>query len=86
MKWSAQNPDLNPDENVRGLMQSSLHNRSVPPRNHMHMFRTRSQIWNSLPDSYFSTLFASMPRRVKMLRKQRGRSYKYLRNRIHFFL
>ncbi len=58
-------------------MKSHLHKRPVPPRNPMHLFEILSNIWNSLPDSYFESLVASMPKQLEIVRKQRGRSTKY---------
>ncbi len=53
MKWSAQSPDLNPIENVWGLMKTHLRKRNVNPRNPMELFHILSTMWNSLPDDYF---------------------------------
>ena len=77
MKWPAQSPDLNPIENVWGLMKSTLRKRSVYPKSPMHLFHILRDIWNSLPDSYFNNLVASMPKRMRSVREQRGRSTKY---------
>ena len=72
IKWPAQGSDLNPIENVWGLMKMHLRKRAVPPPNIMHLFHILNQIWNRLPDSYSSNLVASMPNRVRSVRVGKG--------------
>ncbi len=38
MNWPAQSPDLNPIENVCGLIKSGVRKRDVHPRNPTHLF------------------------------------------------
>ena len=54
-----------------------LRKRAVPPSNPKHLFHILNQIWNSLPDSYFSSLDASMPNRTRSVRVGTGGSAKY---------
>lgn len=77
MKWPAQSPDLNCIENVWGLLKSQLRKRKVYPNTPLQLFHILSNLWNSLPDSYFCNLVASMPRRIEMVRKNRGGATKY---------
>ena len=77
MKWPAQSPDLNPIENVWGLMKFQLRKRSKHPSNPVHLFQILNEIWNALPDSYFTTLIASMLNRVRSVRQNKGQSTKY---------
>ncbi len=77
MQWPSQNPDLNPIENVWRLMKNRVRKQAVPPKNTVHLFQILSQMWNSLPDSYFKSLVASLPARVKMVREHLGRSTNY---------
>ncbi len=67
MKWPAQSPDLNPIENIWGIMRTRLRKRDVLPRSPMHLFQILSGMWNSLPDSIFGNLVASMPKRAKLV-------------------
>ena len=54
-----------------------LRSRTRHPRNPMHLFDILSQMWNSIPDSYFNVLIGSMPNRIKSVRENRGGSTKY---------
>ena len=77
MKGPAQSPDLNPIEIVWGLMIVLLRKQLRRPKSPMDLFNILSTIWNSLPDSYFQNLVASMPNRAASVRKNRGGSTKY---------
>ncbi len=77
MQCPTQSPDLNSIENVWRMMMNLAPKRAVPPKYTLHLFQILSHMWNSLPDSYIESLVASMPARVKMVRKYRGRSTKY---------
>ena len=77
MKWLPQSPDLNPIENLWGLMKTYLRKRAVHPKNPIDLFRILSNIWNTLPDSYFQKLVASMPKCIEMVCENKGGSSKY---------
>ena len=77
MKWPAQSSDLNPVENIWGIIKTRLWKRDVLPRSPMHLFQILTDIWNSLPDCILENLVASMPKRAKLVRKLRGKSAKY---------
>ena len=77
MTWPAHSPDLNPTENVCGLMKSRLRKRSVFPSSPMDLFHILCDIWNTIPDTYFHSLVASMPKRARTKRERRDRSTKY---------
>ena len=77
MEWPAQSPDLNPIENVWGLMKQNLRSRTVHPSSPTDLFRILNDIWRNLPDSYFESLIESMPRRARLVHCSKGCSIKY---------
>ncbi len=77
MHWLAQSPDLNPIENIWGLLKSRQRKRHLHPSSPNHLFSILNEIWNSLPDDYLNNLVVSMPKRVRIVRTGKGRSTKY---------
>ncbi len=77
MKWPPQSPDLNSIENVWGSMKAYRRNHKVHLKNPFQLFRIPSNIWNTLLDSYFQNLVAWIPKRIKMVRNNRGEPTKY---------
>ena len=77
MKWPAQSPDLNCIENVWGLLKMQLRKRKRYPKNPTELFQILNGMWNSLRDSHFRDLVASMPKRISSERKNRGVPTKY---------
>ena len=73
----SQSPDLNCIENIWGLPKTYLRKQASYPKNCNELFATLSNMWHSLPDSYFHNLTASMTMRVKMVKLNKGRSTKY---------
>ena len=77
MKWPAQSPDLNPIENVWGLLKMRLRKRLKQPTNCDELFTILQSEWNALSDEYFISLANSMASRVKKVVSMRGGSTKY---------
>ena len=77
MKWPSQSPDLNPIEDLWGIMKNRLRKRAVPPSNPLHLFRVLSEIWYSIPDAHLQNLVSSMVKRVTMVKNFKGGSTKY---------
>ncbi len=77
MNWPPHSPYLNPIENIRGLIIVYLHNRTVHPKNLLDLFHMLTNTWNTLPDSYFRNLIASMPKRIKTMCDDRAGPRKY---------
>ena len=77
MKRPAQSLNLNPIENFWCIMKGHLRKQPSHSKSPMDLFNILSTIWNSLPDSYFRNLVASMSNRVASFRKNRGGSTKY---------
>lgn len=55
-------------------MKSDLHKRAVDSRNPMHLYRIINDIWTNLTKRYIESLVASMPKRARIVREQRGGS------------
>ena len=53
-------------------MKTRLRKRSRHPSNPKELFSILSETSDTLPDSYFDNLVASIPDRVKMAKKFRG--------------
>ena len=77
MKWPPQSPDLNPIENVWGLLKQKLRQRSTYPSNADALFELLQSEWDKLPNSYFYNLVRSMPSRAQAVLDNNGRSTKY---------
>ena len=78
MKWPVQSSDLNPKDNVWGIMKSKLRKCNVHPKSTLQLFQILTETWHSLPDSVFHDLVASMPKRERTVRQLRVRSTKIL--------
>ena len=85
MPWPSQSPDLNPIENIWGLMRSCFRKRSTYPKSPIHLFSILSEMWNSLPESLFKTLVQSMTSRLESVLVRKGRSIKYWCSQKSYF-
>lgn len=72
MKWPAQSPDMNPIENLWGILDKKLRKRSVKPRNNNELFEFLKEEWLNIPDETIRKLYLSMPERVGELRRKKG--------------
>jgi transposase len=70
--WPASSPDLNPIENVWGLMKMRLAKLAVKPRNMDELKGKISEIWENLTPDYCKALIYSMPKRCKEVVKAKG--------------
>lgn len=70
-KWSPRSTDLNSTENIWTLMKCHLRKYAVHPKNSLDLFRVLSEGLNSLPNSKFKNLVASMQRRIEIVRKKK---------------
>ncbi len=74
---SAQSPDLNPIENVWGIMKRRLRIMPKYPTTAEELFGQLCEIWNGLPDGYFIKLSHSMVQRCYAIKNVSCKSSKY---------
>ena len=77
LPWHAQSPDMNPIENAWAMLKRNLPEQNRYPTSKDSLFERLSEVRNSILNSYFETLIASMTSRVKALEKAKGLSTKY---------
>jgi len=70
ISWPSQSPDLNPIENVWGLMKMKLQRKKF--RNVKHFRREIMKCWKELPNDYAKKLFESMDSRIDRLLSNEG--------------
>jgi len=69
LEWPSLSPDMNPIENVWGLMETKLQREYETPNNDNELYQTLTQIWNDLMEdnSYRRSLINSMSHRIEAL-------------------
>jgi len=65
INWPASSPDLNPIENIWGLMKMGLAKLTVKPRNMGELKGKILEIWKGLTPEYCKSIIYSMPQRCK---------------------
>jgi len=76
MTWPAQSPDLNPIEHLWSVLKRRL--ADLPhPKNLDELWELLEQEWYKIPPRTIADLVASMPRRVKAVRKAKGGYTRY---------
>ena len=73
--WPGYSPDMNPIENVWGVMKHALSKER--PTTLDGMKKVVDKIWRNLDASYLTTLFDSMPRRMQAVIAASGGPTKY---------
>ncbi len=77
LPWPAQSPDMNPIENAWAMLKRNLREQNRYPTSKDSLVERLSEVWNSVLNSYFETIIASMTSRVKALEKAKGLATKY---------
>ena len=75
IKWPGNSADLNPIENIWGLMKNKLEKKDIRTLPGLRM--EIDKMWRSLKKSYLKTLAESMPKRLKLIIKKKGSMLKY---------
>ena len=73
--WPSNSPDLNPMENLWGYMEHKLKNRVCATNE--ELWEQIQSVWDSIPLSYIQSLFDSMPKRLRAVKKKNGGTIKY---------
>ncbi len=75
LDWPANSPDLNPIENLLGIVKRKMRNKR--PKNANELKATVKETWASIPPQQCHKLITSMPRRTEAVIKAKGAPTKY---------
>lgn len=75
--WPSCSPDMNPIEHVWAYMRTHLRALSCKPQTMDELWQKIQNVWYSIPQSFISNLYDSMPRRISALVAAKGRHTKY---------
>ncbi len=75
LDWPANPPDLNPIQNLWGIVKRKMRNKR--PKNADEMKATVKESWASIPPQQCHKLITSMPRRLEAVIKAKGAPTKY---------
>ena len=73
--WGGNSPDLNPIENLFGIVKRRCWERDMTTRNNVIM--NADEIWSQVTPAMCDTLACSMPRRIRQVLAANGQSIGY---------
>jgi len=73
--WPANSPDLNPTENLWGIVKRKMRNKR--PKNADELKAAIKETWAFIPPQQCNKLITSMPRRIEAVIKAKGAPTKY---------
>jgi hypothetical protein len=77
LDWPSRSPDLNPIENMWGLMVKKLQGSRLIFANREEFLNAITDAWQSLPQDYHRNLCLSMPSRLRKILEVNGAMTKY---------
>ena len=77
LPWPSQSPDMNPIENLWGILDRNLRKKKIKPSTKPELLALLRQTWQEIPQDDIRQLINAMPRRVLALKTAKGMSTKY---------
>jgi transposase len=76
LNWPSRSPDMNPIENISGIMAKEINDR-VLPQNREELVQSIANTWHQIPREYVEEVVLSMPRRLQKVIDADGAQIKY---------
>jgi transposase len=77
LPWPSRSPDINPIENIWGIMMNSMRRRNIRPQNRQDLINAINVDWHNLTPEFCQHLISSMSRRLNSVIEKNGAAIKY---------
>jgi transposase len=77
MAWPTYSPDLNPIENVWGYISREVYKEGKTYKSEDELWEAVGNVWDNIPVSLLTNLYASMPKRMIDVLKNKGERIKF---------